>query len=153
MKVLVIEDDENKRKQIVQFLAGEFPQLEMLTAQSYQGGLRAIISDEPDVILLDMSMPSFDITADDDGGGKQAYAGREILRKMHRRGVVVPVIVVTQFDQFGDPGSVVTLGELDVRLRTAHPDVYTGSVFYSAGSDSWKADLTTRLTAVVEKGK
>jgi len=152
MKALVVEDDENKRRQIVEFLATEFPQFNTIIAQSYQGGLKAIVSEKPDVVLLDMSMPSFDISADDDGGGKQAFAGREILRQLFRRGLFVPVVVVTQFDQFGDPGSVVTLGELDGRLRIAYPQIYAGAVFYSAGSDSWKVDLENRLLTVLKKG-
>src|SRR5258708_830765 len=102
MRLLVVEDDENKRTQILGFLGERFSWVKVVAAESLQSGLKLIVSDQFDLILLDMTLPTFDVGIDEDGGRPRAYAGREILRQMDRRKIATPVIVLTQFDRFGE---------------------------------------------------
>ena len=87
-----------------------------------------------------MTMPSFDITIDEDGGRPQAYGGRELLRHMAENEVSVPAIVVTQFEKFGEGVDSLTLEQLDSLLRREH-EQYHGTVYYNAASDDWKDQL------------
>ncbi len=111
MKILIVEDDENKRNQITTLITESFSFINLAVAKSLQSGLRSIINDKPDLVILDMTMPTFDIGVDEDGGRLQPYAGREILRQMDRRNILVPVIVLTQFDRFGEGCDSLTLKE------------------------------------------
>src|SRR5436305_84278 len=102
MRILIVEDDENKRNHLVVFLADAFPSASVECAASYNGGIRKVISLKPDLVLLDMTLPTFDISASEHGGVSELYGGREILEQMDYHELTIPVIVVTQFDKFGD---------------------------------------------------
>jgi CheY-like chemotaxis protein len=145
MKLLIVEDDEIKRTQLAKFISEAVPQTEVEIARSYQSGIRAIIERVYKLIILDMTMPTFDIGADESGGRPQAYAGREILRQMDRRNIKSPVIVVTQFDRFGEGKDKLTLSELNQQLLKDHPGNYLGAVYYNTTVDSWKDELLTLI--------
>lgn len=142
MKILIVEDDENKRNQLTGFLKNEFPAVDLQTANSLQSGLRAIIAGGVNLILLDMTMPTFDIGENEDGGRPQAYAGREILRQMERREINIPVVVVTQFDRFGEGNDALTIEELNEQLVQEHRGVYAGAIYYDVTLGGWKERLT-----------
>ncbi len=148
MNILVIEDDENKRSQLEGFIQISLPEARVTTAKSLQGGLRAIISGDHDLVILDMTMPTYDIGIDEDGGRPQAYAGREILRQLDRREMSLPVVVVTQFDRFGEGAEALTLGELDKQLWEQHPHNYKGSVYYNPALEGWKDALCSIISKI-----
>lgn len=141
MRFLIVEDDENKRRQVVAFLADSYPASTLSEAKSLQSGLRAVSSESPDVVILDMSMPTFDISPDEPGGRPQVYAGREIMRRMNRRGVEASVVVLTQFDRFGEGADALTLEQLDEQLRASFGDIYLGAVYYNVTVEGWKESL------------
>src|SRR2546428_368773 len=94
VKILLVEDDEDKLDQIREFLVAVEADWQIEQTRSLNSGLRAVQSGEYDIIILDMTMPAFDITLRDDGGRPQAFAGRELLRHMHRRKNLTPVVVL-----------------------------------------------------------
>jgi len=145
MKILIVEDDENKRNHLTNFIMAEFPDFEISTAKSYQSGLRALVGFEYELVLLDMTMPTFDIDINEEGGRPQAYAGRELLRQMRRRNIETPVLIVTQFDKFGDSTSSITLKELDLKLKKEHQDNYLGAIYYNVTFSDWKKELKRHL--------
>lgn len=150
MNILVVEDDENKREQIGNFVSSKYSGARISYAKSQRSGLRAIIEDPVDLIILDMSMPTFDKTVDEDGGRPQAYAGREILKQMDRREIHRPVIVLTGYDKFGEGVDALTLPELHAQLEEAHPESYRGMVFYDVTFEGWKEELTKMIADVFE---
>jgi CheY-like chemotaxis protein len=153
MRILIIEDDENKRKQLEGFLTGIVSECSIDICESYNSGLRSVLSNEvPDIVVLDMTMPTYDIGLDEDGGRPQHYAGRAILRQMKRHAVTIPVVVVTQFDIFGEGEERMTREELDAQLRRDHSDVYLGTVYYNAAVDGWKNSLGS-IILTVKNGK
>jgi CheY-like chemotaxis protein len=145
MRILLIEDDENKRNQILAFLKATYTLLELDLAGSYQSGLKRLLVGAYDIVLLDMTIPTFDVTGVDDGGRPQAYGGRELLRQMSRRGILTPVLVITQFDRFGEHRNAVTLEQLDAMLRREHSNLYRGSVHYDSSLEGWKEELASHL--------
>ena len=150
MRILIIEDDENKRSQLLTFLEQDVPSAAVDTAGSLHSGLGKLLSAKYDLILLDMTMPTFDVTADEGGGRPQPYGGRSLLRQMDRRGISTPVVVVTQFDRFGDADDALTLTELESELALGHPRIYRGSVYYNATVESWKGQLHGRIAEVLK---
>ena len=144
MKILLVEDDDNKRLRLLGILQAIGFEVEL--AASCQRGLKALLCSRYDAIVLDMTLPTFDISEEDDGGRPQALGGQELLRQMKRRGIASPVVVVTQFDQFGERQDALTRQQLDTELRTHHGDIYAGLVFYDSTSDGWKEQLTLVLS-------
>lgn len=145
MKVLIIEDDYVKYVTVSKFVYGLFPDVLIKHAGSYNSGLRTAVSEFFDVILLDMTLPTFDVTNEDDGGRPFKYAGKEILRQLDRRGVESKVIIVTQFDTFGSGDDVISLDQLIYDIKNKFYKNYSSYVFYSALTDSWKEELADAL--------
>jgi CheY-like chemotaxis protein len=145
MIILIIEDDENKQVQIRNLISKMFSESKILLAKSYHSGLLSILDNSPDLILLDMTMPTYDIDTNEDGGRPQHFAGREILRQMDRRKVNIPVIIITQFDVFGDGPNELTRTQLDNQLRRDHSRNYQGTVYYNAANNAWERELQDRL--------
>lgn len=151
MNILIVEDDENKRAQIGNFIELSYPGVNIIYSMSMQSGLKSIIKGGIDLVILDMTMPTFDISAEDrDGGRPQAYAGREILKQMDRFKIRTPVIVVTQFDKFGTGSDALTLSELNAQLLQSHSYSYQGVVYYDVAVEGWKEDLSRMISNILE---
>ena len=149
MKVIILEDDENKRYQLKNYVNEAFPDLHVTVAKSLQSGLRAIIKEGFDLILLDMTMPIYDIDVEENGGRIEPLAGRELMYQMQRREINIPIIVVTQYDRFGSGKGSKTVQELDHQLRQEHPQMYKGYVYYSTSFTGWKQELKKVIRSTV----
>lgn len=147
MRILLVEDDEDKREQLIEFV-DENIDCDLKAVRSFQSGLRAIQTEAFDVLLLDMSMPTFDITSSEPGGRSQPFGGELLLFEMVRRKITSKVIVVTQFDLFGEGEEEITLKDLDLRLSNQFKDNYVGAVQYSISYTSWKKNLLSLLTSI-----
>ncbi|RYE59539.1 MAG: response regulator [Sphingobacteriales bacterium] len=141
MKALLIEDDQNKSKHIVDFFAIEFPTTQIVLRKSYQSGLKEIIGNSFDFILLDMQLPNFDISSGEDGYRFRKLAGIDILKEIQRKKINCKVIIVTQFETFGEKESYIELADLKKMIREQYKGIYIDSVFYSADKSSWKREL------------
>ena len=92
-------------------------------------------------MLLDMTMPTYDVSGKETGGIERRYAGVEILRRLQRKKIHIPAIVVTQFERFGEGSDLVSLEELREDLAEKFPAVFRGAVFYQAANSEWKKEL------------
>lgn len=141
MKCLIIEDDKNKAFEIKNFLESNYLTVETTIVHSYSSGLKEAISTNYDYILLDMSMPTFDITHEEKGGRPRHFAGKEIIQQMHRRNVCTPVIVITQFENFGEGDERITLEELNQELHELSSQAFKGSIYYNIVEKNWQKKL------------
>jgi CheY-like chemotaxis protein len=146
MRVLLVEDDEIKRKRISEFLKTLSSMIDIQDARSLQSGLRAVISQYFDMIILDMSLPNYDITADEPGGEHLTLAGREMLRQMQRRKLFVPVVVLTAFDYFGQGDDYLTINQIRDEMKQKFSDNYKGAVYYQATTENWKHELIALMS-------
>lgn len=140
MRLLIVEDDEEKSSRLSEFMGATYRPENTVTARSLQTGLRAALAESFDLLLLDMTMTNFDRTVKEDGGRPHHFAGREILRQLQREHIHLPTIVVTQFGRFGEEAETMTLTELETELVSKYPD-YLGTVHYRANADNWKLQL------------
>ncbi|NOU13845.1 MAG: response regulator transcription factor [Methylococcaceae bacterium] len=144
MKILVIEDDEDKTKKLEEFICAEFPSASMQFAKSLNSGLKALIAErnDLDLILLDMSMPIFDISQQEpSGGAPENFAGSELLAQMCLRSINVPVIVVTMFDSFGAAPNQKSLEQLVAELKECYSPPFKGLVYYNSIQEGWRSAL------------
>jgi CheY-like chemotaxis protein len=143
--VLLIEDDEHKSRQLQAFLADRFPDLVVIARRSFQSGLEAVLEGRADLILLDMTLTTFDVDDDEEGGRPRPYGGREILEHMQEEAIYTPTIVVTQYNSFGDSDNKTTLDQLKRELEQQFPEMYSGTVYYHIALESWKSDLLDQM--------
>ena len=142
MKIVIVEDDEYKQRQLVTLMADEFGHHEVVTARSYTSGLREIRSHHPELVLLDMSLPNYDGEFSSTDGGKfRSYGGRDVLHQIVRRGILSKVVVVTAYDTFSSETNATSLEELAAELKNEFSNNFLDVVFYSASNDEWKVSL------------
>lgn len=155
MRILLIEDDEEKSENIISFIKEELSCAEVETAKSFNAGLRALIRPNvADMVLLDMSMPNFNPTLDDpSGGAPEHFAGRDLLAQMKLRGIQVPTVVVTMFDLFGDNPNKMSFGQLENELREDYSPIFYGMVYYNSGQEGWKSSLRGLIEKIQKNEK
>lgn len=145
MRILIIEDEHDKREKIkkqVEILIGAEAIIE--ERESLRGGLKAILSiSDLDLILLDMSMPSFDLTDEFGSEDPESFAGIEIMSQMKLREINIPVLVVTQYKSF-EKGSV-TLEELIEKMTSEFKPFFKGTIYYDSLLEGWKKQLSDYL--------
>lgn len=140
MNILLLEDDAKKRADVLGVIREAYPDAIIEVAASVHSGVAALEAVRADVILLDMTMPPFDAGADEDGDTRH-FGGREFLRQAEARDLLAPIILVSQFSQFGEGSTATTLDELDKELKRLYPIWYRGAVKYSPRLDAWKRPL------------
>ncbi len=142
IKVLVIEDDDNKYVPVGNFLMNIYEdKIDITHKKSFQSGMEILYSDTFDLLILDMSIPNFDVTELDDGGDTLDRGGEFILEEMFRENIVTKAIIITQYEEFKG----VSLAEIDENLFREFPDSYLGCVSYNTGYDNWKNELLDLL--------
>lgn len=152
MKILIVEDDHYKAKAIKNFLYEEFGFINIICKESLSSGIFEVIDNlDYQLILLDMSMPSFDISEKDPAGGiPESYAGEDFLAQLYLLGIDIPVIIITQFDNFGIGDDSFSLTTLHNKLLSKHKDNYKGYVYFKSTSNEWKINLKQKLTGVIK---
>lgn len=147
MKIIFIEDHPLKQAQINKFIEEKFSNTEVVNKNSYISGLKELIHNYElyDLLLLDISMPNYDISSEDSGGDWMPLAGKKILKEMFLRDIPTQAIVVTMHGSFDD-GTKIT--ELDSNLKQEFPENYRGYVYYSQISEEWKDKLEQLLNGL-----
>lgn len=145
MKILIIEDDLNKRQQLKALAESGVVTADVREESSYRGGVKALVDWKPDIVLLDMTLPTYDVTTTDSGGRTRIFGGRDVLTEMKRRSIVSKVVLVTQFENFGEADKRVTLPELSRELSLAFPGLFVDAVYYHASRADWKSQIETLL--------
>ena len=148
MKILIVEDDENKRGHIESFLRVERRETDVHQAASVISALQMIRSHSFDLIILDMTLPNYDIGEDRSSGGMHAFGGEEVLRQMNRFKISTPVIVFTQFETFGKPPDSMNLEELNQSMHEKFPRTYKGAVYYHAAIHDWTLELGDMIESI-----
>lgn len=142
MKILIVEDDQNKLSQLTTFISHHHRTASIESRCSYNSALARLLEPPPfDLILLDMSMPTFDKTLAESGGRHRPFGGKDILRKLQRNGVKTPVVVVTQFTHFGEGKTCISLDVLKQQLADEGFENYQETIFYSAEGTTWESEL------------
>lgn len=145
--MLIVEDDLNKYGQLHSFLTIELSGISITHAQSLQSGLRSVRNEFFDIIILDMTLPIYDLSPDEPESGIEAFGGLEFFRNMRRFKKDTPIIVFTQFEHFGNGESLITLEDLKNKL-SAEFNNYIDAIYYHASIDEWKYKLNRRITEI-----
>lgn len=151
MIAILIEDDPHKGHQITDYLHADFPALTVAEYRSYQSGMRAIATQRPALVLLDMAIPSFDVSEDESGGRMRTTGGRDVLSEVYRLGLPCSVIIITQFETFGEGDELQTLDQMSSDLQIHFPSHYKGTVYYHASRSDWRAKLKALLVPLTRQ--
>jgi DNA-binding NarL/FixJ family response regulator len=145
MKIYLIEDDKLKAKRLSDYLRDKFPHCVISHLKSYQSGLKEIEKKTPGLLVLDMTIPTFDVAPKTREGRPRSMGGRDILRKMIRKKIYCPTVIVTQFESFGEGANALTFSQLGELCHREFPHLLKGVVHYHATSVAWVQELDTLL--------
>ena len=147
-KIILIEDDSKKIDDIKEYVTKYLGCKNFTVKESYQSGIREILQNDYDLLLLDMSIPTFDKTPMESGGPYEKFGGYKILREIIRKNRPVKTILITMFDDFGESDLSITLSQIDQSFKQEFSNIYLGSVFYHARENKWQEDLKTIIQEI-----
>lgn len=149
MNILIIEDNHSKLKQIKSFMKKMYPASSIHDALSYTAGLRRIYDEKWDLLILDMSLPVYDMSQQETGGDKKSIAGKEIMKRMIYRKKIIPTIVITQFDTFGE--NEISIKTLNDEFKEFLSEVWCGTINYEESTNKWMIELKGLLEKVMRE--
>jgi CheY-like chemotaxis protein len=135
MKILLVEDNFFKREKVMDFLRSQ-GETDVVEAASYNSGLSMALSERFDLLILDMSMPTFDRTESDMGGRFKVLAGKEIVAKLKRQNCLVPFVILTGFADFSVDADNLNLDQIN-DLMSLTGDAYRGTIFFDSANSTW----------------
>lgn len=146
-KILLVEDYEEKAQDIHDFIKKAFPDFDIVRCSSYNSAQEMIFEADAkyDLILLDMSMSSYELKDDATGGLPEPSAGQNILEGMYLREISTPVIVVTMYNVFGRK----ELSVFHEELKASYPQNYHSYVFYSSQKSDWRSNLEKKIKEIL----
>lgn len=146
-KILLVEDLPQKADEIKKIIHQNFPDIIIVEKSSYHSALEEIYTNysEYNLILLDISMSTFDVNIEENGGLPEAMAGKRILDGMYLRDIPTKVKVMTMYESF-DGKSII---ELDKELLEDNPENYDGYIFFSFKRSDWKKQLVDYIKGLL----
>jgi CheY-like chemotaxis protein len=143
MKILVIEDNYLKREKIISYLNGRGIH-GISEAASYNSGLTAAYENKFDLLIVDMSMPTFDRNESTQGGRFRALAGKEIVSKLSRSGILPPFVIVTGYKDFSVESQSLSIDQIHDLLSTLG-EAYMGCIVFESSDNLWQEKLSLTL--------
>lgn len=148
--VLIVEDSDSKRASIQTVLEREIPGVKLRHAVSVKSGIDAVLAETPDMIIADMSLPTFDVHSRERGGSPRPFGGFEVFETLDRYKIVVPVLVVTSYESITDGENSIGLADLSARLSREFPDNFKGTVHFDSIYATWERKLASFLKTTFE---
>ena len=137
MRILLVEDDKHKMNDIITYLGTIKNMVKVNTAGSVESGVQSAIDNTYDLILLDMTIPNFDITEKSDGGKSYKNGGEIVVKELLDEEVDFRCAIITQYETFNNE----TIEQISQRISKLCQDNYFGYVKYSTDNDAWKDKL------------
>ncbi len=133
--ILVVEDDVLKSTQIISFIKSINNNVDITKRESLNSALSEVAKTKFDLIVLDMSLPTFD---NNEAENFQPYGGLLFLDEAKRKKYTFDVVIVTQYASFGEGIGEMTFQEINETCENKYPN-YKGIIYYL--DDSWKKEL------------
>ncbi len=143
-KLLIVDDDNYKTMNIKKLIANVNNNIEIIMEKALNPGLRRIRSEGFDIVILDMSLPLFDVS---ESSNFNAFGGISFLKEMRRRRITIPTIIVTQYEIFGEGKSQKTSETIDKQCKDEFEN-YRGIIIYSSGNNKWKEQLVKKIGVI-----
>lgn len=140
-KILIVDDDNYKVKNIRELICSIDKSFVITTAEALNPGLLEMRSNEYDLILLDMSLPVF---SSSESTNFDPFGGLAFLREMKRKNISTSVIIVTQYEIFGEGEFQKTSKVIDEECKKCFKN-YKGIIIYSSVNNEWKEKLVKMI--------
>ncbi len=150
LDILFVEDNPHKRLRTIEFITTMHPGVQVTEAWSFTSGCQALESRVFSLVLLDISLPTYDKVGSEAGGRFRTLGGREIARKIIRSGLLTKIMFITQYASFSDRGASYTFAELRDELAKECGDQFSGMVLYDSTQSAWKESISKALGSMIK---
>ena len=139
MKILIVEDEDLKMKDIQRFVAEQYPMAVIDTSASYADAVKLCYAVIYDFLILDMNIPQYG--RGDHDKSINSNGGEMIVRELYSEDIFIKFVFVSQYETVGDE----SIESFDKRRVTYSPQTYCGFVFFEVNDDAWKLKLSNIL--------
>lgn len=151
LQILIVEDEAPKRHHIVAAIKSLDDSVQTTEAAAVADALSLLKNTSYDLVILDMSLPTFTVDEIESGGRPQAFGGLEILQTMTLEGTDIPVIVITGFEAFERSGETIELNKLRIELEKEYSGILHAVIHFNSVLDEWKLELEKHLSTIFRK--
>lgn len=141
MKLLIIEDNDLKYGLVEDCLLQAECHTQLTRSGSYQSGVETLLKEAFDFVILDMTLPVFDMKHTVVGTDVLTFGGELILREVQRKKISARFIILSQYDTFVQDTREVTFGELRSDLLRKYPSLVIECLRLDSSSVGWKTEL------------
>lgn len=130
--IIVVEDDQSKADELLGFFRNNYSHCEVVLVTSYSSAMRIFQNQSFDLMILDMTLPTF---ADEHFTVERSFekfGGLMILRELKRKHKLLPTILFTMFDDFGNRNERISLDQISLDLGKRYKEYFLGAVFYES---------------------
>lgn len=143
-KILIVDDDNYKRNNIISLLQNMSEDFVIKDEKALNPGLCKLSEENFDIVLLDMSLPMFDLS---ESKNFESFGGLTFLEEMKRTNTNIPTIIITQYEIFGEGSSQRTSDDINKMCKEKFQN-YKGLIVYSSSNSDWKEVLVKMLGEV-----
>lgn len=141
MKILIVEDNDIKFNILRSWFEERFAGSDIQRASSYQSGVRSILKNEYDWVILDMTLPPADELSEVLNREPLTFGGELVLREVSRRKVKPRIIVVSQYKTFLRNEEAVSFEKLREELLSDYEELVVDCVRLEADRVDWKVAI------------
>ncbi len=142
MNLAIIDDSRSKITQISALINSLAPECTIEVARSFSSGRKLILAKTFNLLVLDMTLPTFERVDGTLEGENRHFGGRQLLEEIRYYQVPSKAIIVTQFEKFGSGADIIEFKPLMSKLLTDHKDVLVGGVYFERNSSKWQETFT-----------
>jgi len=139
MNLLLIEDNDLKKEKILAFIFESFPDINVTTASSYNTAMTLALDNVYDLMILDMSIPTYEKNENNRGGRFRVFGGREIAQRLKKMKKLPNFLVLTGYKDFKNDIEKITFEQLaEIMSKIDHS--FLGMIHYESASSKWKSE-------------
>lgn len=142
INLLVVEDNNSKIDSIEKLLDDLECNIEATYVLTPSEAIKNLRNNRYDFLILDMSLPAYSEESHSIG----SLSGKQILQTMKHKKILVPTVILTQWDVFGHHDNTISLSSLTEDLMQKFDKFLLGVVFWDSSSDLWKEDISSYIT-------
>ncbi|WP_186080647.1 response regulator [Burkholderia gladioli] len=142
MGILIVEDDSFKYSKVAELLREIFPDAELLHCDNVHGAINYVRSESPNLILLDMSLPSHPAVAGEGSPVSMPAGGIEIILELKiLRKTDIQIIVLTQYPDVEIEYEYYSIFDSEQAIKNLYGIQAVSVVHYDNDSNEWKEKL------------
>ena len=157
MRILLLKKKKKKKEHLKSFIESIFNELQneycIQFASSVNSALDRIEEEVPDLLILDMSLPTFDINLEkkEFGGNPQGFGGIEVLKNLKIDKVICKTLIITGYEAFSKKNSKpVDINTLKSDLLAKYPEYIIDVLHFNSTYDTWKIKLKSSIEDLIK---